>query len=507
MSAEVPTAALLDALPDKTVLGALPERVAGVAYDSRKVAPGELFVAVAGLKQDGRRFITEALERGAGAVVLEGADALAGSATGRVLVPSSREALARLADAYFGRPSRALTVIGITGTNGKTTTSFLVEALLRARGERTGVIGTIEYRIGDEAVPAGQTTPEAVELQALLARMVRAGVTSVAMEVSSHALALRRADGIEFDVGVFTNLTQDHLDFHGTLEEYRRAKGRLFALLAASAKRRRLAVVNADDPAGASLVAGLGLATLTFGIRGPADLRPRRVESGIDGIRMVVVTPEGDLEIASRLVGEHNMMNLLGAVGVGLALGMAPATIAEALARVAAVPGRFERVDAGQPFLVVVDYAHTPDALERVLATGRKLVGPGGRLAVVFGCGGDRDRGKRPIMGEIAARVADRVWVTSDNPRSERPEAIIEEIAAGIPAAGSGPARHVTIPDRKAAIRDALGWARAGDVVVIAGKGHETYQIVGSEVLTFDDRAVARAALAALAPQGRGWLR
>jgi UDP-N-acetylmuramoyl-L-alanyl-D-glutamate--2,6-diaminopimelate ligase len=307
-------------------------------------------------------------------------------------------------------------------------------------------------------------------------------------------------DGIEFDLGVFTNLTQDHLDFHGTLEEYRRAKGRLFALLAASAKRRRLAVVNADDPAGASLVAGLGLATLTFGIRGPADLRPRRFESGIDGIRMVVVTPEGDLEIASRLLGEHNMMNLLGAAGVGLALGMAPATIAEALARVAAVPGRFERVDAGQPFLVVVDYAHTPDALERVLATGRKLVGPGGRLAVVFGCGGDRDRGKRPIMGEIAARLADRVWVTSDNPRSERPEAIIEEIVTGIPPTGSGPPRHVTIPDRKVAIRDALGWARAGDVVVIAGKGHETYQIVGSEVLTFDDRAVARAALAPLAP-------
>jgi len=492
----VPTSTLLVALREKTVLGAMPATVTGVAYDSRKVVPGNLFVAVPGLKQDGRRYIGEALDRGATAVVLEDADALAGSATGRILVPSSREALARLADAYFGHPSGTLTVVGITGTNGKTTTSLLVEALLRTRGMRTGVIGTIQYRIGADARPAGQTTPEAVELQSLLAEMVEGGVTGVAMEVSSHALALRRVDGVEFDVAVFTNLTQDHLDFHLTFESYRAAKARLFSLLAGSGKRRRTAVVNADDPAGPSMVAGLGLSTITFGLGDGTDVRPRRVSSTIDGIGMVVDTPAGALEIRSSLVGEHNVMNLLGAVGVGLALGMDPAGVVEALASVSSVPGRFERVEAGQPFLVVVDYAHTPDALERVLTAARRLVPAGARLGVAFGCGGDRDRGKRPLMGAIAARLADRVWVTSDNPRSEEPEAIIAEIVTGISPAGAGLDRHVTIPDRNTAIRRALEWARAGDVLVIAGKGHETYQIVGTEALPFDDREVVRAVLA-----------
>jgi UDP-N-acetylmuramoyl-L-alanyl-D-glutamate--2,6-diaminopimelate ligase len=493
ISAAVAMPLLLDALPEKAVRGQVPPAVTGIAYDSRRVAPGELFVAVPGLKHDGRRFIPDALERGAAVVVSEGRDPLEGREVGRILVPSAREALARLAAAYFRHPSRALTLVGITGTNGKTTTSFLAEALLRARGHGTGVIGTIEYRVGDEAIPAGQTTPEAVELQSLLDRMVTAGVTGVAMEVSSHALALRRVDGTEFDVAVFTNLTQDHLDFHGTLEDYQRAKARLFLLLAAGSKPTRWAVLNQDDPAAAAMVRGLDLRVLTFGLAAPADVRPRAFDAGLDGIRMEVGTPAGPVRIASPLVGEHNVMNLLGAVGIGLALGMAPALVARALAGVATVPGRFERVEAGQPFLAVVDYAHTPDALERVLATARKLVAAGGRLGVVFGCGGDRDRGKRPLMGAIAARLADRAWVTSDNPRSERPGAIIEDILAGMPAPGLD--RHATMPDRKAAIRAALGWARPGDVVVIAGKGHETYQIIGSDVLPFDDRAVARAAL------------
>jgi UDP-N-acetylmuramoyl-L-alanyl-D-glutamate--2,6-diaminopimelate ligase len=494
--APVSTTTVLAALPDKTVLGGLPPEITGVSYDSRTVGRGELFVAVPGLKHDGRRFVGQAIERGAGLVVAEGPDPLADTTVGRVLVPSSREALARLADAYFGHPSGALTVVGITGTNGKTTTSFLVDALLRERGHRTGIVGTIEYRIGDEVMPAGQTTPEAVELQALLARMVRAKVTAVSMEVSSHALALHRVDGIAFDVAVFTNLTQDHLDFHGTIDEYRRAKARLFGLTAAGDKPGRAAVINADDPAGPSMVAGLALAPITYGIRTAADVRPRRFVSGVDGIRMDVETPRGRLAVASPLVGEHNVMNLLAAVGVGVALEVPLAEIGPPLGSVRAVPGRFERVEAGQLFLVVVDYAHTPDALERVLGTARKLVSPGGRLAVVFGCGGDRDRGKRPLMGAIAARLADRVWVTSDNPRSEPPQRIIEEIVAGLPR-GEGAARHATIPDRRAAIQAALDWARAGDVVVIAGKGHEPYQIVGAEVLPFDDRDVARAALAA----------
>jgi UDP-N-acetylmuramoyl-L-alanyl-D-glutamate--2,6-diaminopimelate ligase len=486
---------LLDALADKRVLGQLPAEIRGVAYDSRKVAPGEIFVAIPGLKQDGRRYVEDALARGATAVVLEGADLLEGRSVARVLVGSARAALARLADAYFGHPSGSLTVIGITGTNGKTTTSYLVDGLLAAQGRRTGLIGTVQYRIGALSIPAGQTTPEALETQQLLRRMVDEGVTGVAMEVSSHALALSRVEGIDFDVAVFTNLTQDHLDFHVTMDAYRDAKRHLFVLLAAGNKPTRTAVVNADDASGLAMVADLPLHTLTYGVRGRADVRPTRWSSGAEGIRMNVRTPAGHLDIASPLVGEHNVENLLAATGVGIALGMEPALIARALGSVGSVPGRFERVEAGQPFLVVVDYAHTPDALERTLETARKLRGPGGRLAVVFGCGGDRDRGKRPLMGGIAARLADRVWVTSDNPRSEPPEAIIADIVAGIPG-GIALDRHETIPDRKAAIQRALTWAGAGDVVVIAGKGHETYQIIGSDVLPFDDRAQARAALA-----------
>ena len=481
---------LLEALPTKTVLGHLPDTVTGVAYDSRRVEAGGLFVAVPGFKQDGRRFIPEALHRGATAVVAEGEDPLPGTDHGRILVSSSREALAWLSDAYFDHPSERLTVVGITGTNGKTTTSYLVEALLRAKGMRTGVVGTIQYRVGDERIPAGQTTPEPVELQSLLARMVEAGVQGVAMEVSSHALALHRVDGIAFDVAVFTNLTQDHLDFHGTLDAYRRAKARLFTLLATGGKPRPTAVINADDPAGRSMCAGLDLPTLTYGFDPGAQVRQRRCTSGIEGIFLEAETPEGPCSLRSPLIGEHNVMNLLAACGVGLALGMNPSSVASALESVPSVPGRFERVEAGQPFLLVVDYAHTPDALQRVLVTARKLTGA--RLGVVFGCGGDRDRGKRPIMGEIAARLCDRVWVTSDNPRSEDPLAIMREIETGLRGIGPASDRYVMIPDRRAAIRAAIEWARPGDEIVIAGKGHEAYQIIGSELFPFDDRAMAR---------------
>jgi len=489
---------LLDALPTKTVLGRLPDTVTGLASDSRKVEPGAMFVAVPGFKQDGRTFIPEALHRGAAVVVTEGEDPLPGETRARILVPSVREALARLADAYFGHPSGRLTVVGITGTNGKTTTSYLVEALLKAKGMRPGVVGTIQYRVGDRELPAGQTTPEPVELQSLLAGMVDAGVRGVAMEVSSHALALHRVDGIAFDVGVFTNLTQDHLDFHGSLEAYRQAKARLFVLLAGGGKPRPTAVINADDPAGRSMTEGLDLTILTYGMGSSAQIHPRRFTSGIDGISLEAETPAGPLSLRSSLIGEHNVMNLLAALGVGLALGMSPAIVAGALQPVASVPGRFEQVKAGQPFLVVVDYAHTPDALLRVLTTARKLTTA--RLGVVFGCGGDRDRGKRPIMGGIAARLSDRVWITSDNPRSEDPLAIMAEIETGLVRAGPASDRHVMISDRRAAIRDALAWARPGDAVVIAGKGHETYQIIGSELFPFDDRAVTRQVLAKLRP-------
>ncbi|MGH7331723.1 MAG: UDP-N-acetylmuramoyl-L-alanyl-D-glutamate--2,6-diaminopimelate ligase [Candidatus Rokuibacteriota bacterium] len=479
--------ALLDVLPNKTVHGALPSVVAGIASDSRRVEPGDCFVAVPGFKQDARRFASDAVVRGATLVVTEGAPL--DVAAPQILVPSARRALSQLAAVYYDHPSRRLTLVGITGTNGKTTTSYLVEALLRARGLRTGVIGTIQYVVGDERRPAGQTTPEALDIQAMLARMLETGVGGVALEVSSHALVLDRVDDLAFDVALFTNLTQDHLDFHGTLEAYARAKRRLFELLAQSPKPRRTGVINADDPVGQTMVEGLPLAVLSFGLGQQAGVHPVEHASTMDGIRLTVSTPRGQLSLSSPLIGEHNVRNLLGAVAVGLALEMGLPAIAAALATVDTVPGRFEQVRAGQPFLVVVDYAHTPDALERVLATARKLTR--GRLAVVFGCGGDRDRGKRPLMGAIAARLCDRVWVTSDNPRSEPPEAIIDEIVGGIGGGRIDPRRVVRRADRRSAIRAALAWAAADDVVVIAGKGHETYQIVGADVLPFDDRQVA----------------
>jgi UDP-N-acetylmuramoyl-L-alanyl-D-glutamate--2,6-diaminopimelate ligase len=488
MAPEARVSELLEALDDKRVVGAVPATVRALTADSRTVERGDCFVAVPGFRQDARRFIPDAVARGAGLVVTEG-EALPGVGVAQVLVPATRPALARLAAAYHGHPSRALTLVGITGTNGKTTTSYLVEAMLRGSGP-TGILGTIQYVVGDEVRPAGQTTPEALDIQAMLATMRERGVRGVAMEVSSHALALSRVDALAFDVAVFTNLTQDHLDFHGTLEEYGRAKRRLFELLAASPKRRRTAVVNGDDPWGARMVAGLDVDVLTFGLGPGHRVRAATWTSSLDGIRMRVETPQGAVDVTSPLIGEHNVMNLLAAIGAGLGLGLTPAAAVRALAPVAAVPGRFEQVQAGQPFLVVVDYAHTPDALERVLATARKLTT--GRLGVVFGCGGDRDRTKRPIMGEIAARLGDRVWITSDNPRSESPQAIIDEVAVGVRRVWAAPDRYAKVADRRAAICAALSWAGPGDAIVIAGKGHETYQIVGPDVLPFDDRDVAR---------------
>ena len=483
---------LIDALPERRVVGTPPATVRGLTADSRRVEPGDVFVAVPGFKQDARHFVPDAVARGAAVVVTEG-EALSEVTVPQVLVPSTRQALAHLADAFHGHPSGALTLVGITGTNGKTTTSYLVDALLRARGLTTGIIGTIQYVVGAEKRSANQTTPEALEIQGMLAEMRELGVGGVAMEVSSHALALSRVDRLDFDVAIFTNLTQDHLDFHGTLDEYRRAKRKLFELLAASPKPGRTAVVNADDPSGAAMVAGLDVPVLSFGLAASATVRAIEHTSALDGIRMTVQTPRGRLTLRSALIGEHNVSNLLGAAAAGLALGLSPDAIARALGGVGTVPGRFEQVQAGQPFLVVVDYAHTPDALERVLTTARKITR--GRLGVVFGCGGDRDRTKRPIMGEIGARLADQAWVTSDNPRSERPEAIIDEIVVGVARVAGGRERSVTEPDRRRAIAAAVGWAGPGDTIVIAGKGHETYQIVGKQTLDFDDRAVARQAI------------
>ncbi|MBI3456013.1 MAG: UDP-N-acetylmuramoyl-L-alanyl-D-glutamate--2,6-diaminopimelate ligase [Candidatus Rokubacteria bacterium] len=491
----VPLADLLGVLPERELRGPMPGAVRGLTDDSRRVTEGACFVAVRGLRTDGHRFIPQAVERGARAIVAEPPDPVPGGPVGRILVPDTRWALPRLADAYFGHPSRALLVVGITGTNGKTTTSYLVEALLRARGLETGIIGTIQYVIRGAAREASQTTPEALELQGLLAEMGAAGVGGVAMEISSHALELRRVDGVALDVAIFTNLTQDHLDFHGTMERYAQAKRRLFfELLRGGGKPGATAVLNGDDPVGASWARELPGPVLTFGLGAGHAVRARVYESGWGGIRLTAETPAGSLRLASPLIGEHNVMNLLGGVAAGLALGLGPEAIVTALGGVASVPGRFERVDAGQDFLVVVDYAHTPDALRRVLETARRLTA--GRLGVVFGAGGDRDRGKRPIMGRLAAELADRVWLTSDNPRSEDPKAIIAEIAAGV--VPPPPGGYTSDPDRREAIREALAWGRPGDTLVIAGKGHETYQVVGSRILPFDDRQVVREILTAM---------
>ena len=442
------------------MLGSVPPALGGLAYDSRKVARGELFVAVPGLKQDGRRFIADALDRGAAAVVFDGPDVLAGSDTGRILVPpparrwrgspTLTSAIPRARSPWSGSPAP---------TARRRRRSSSTRCCARVAGP-TGLIGTIEYRIGEERLTASQTTPEALELQSLLARMVERGVAGVAMEVSSHALALHRADGIEFDVAVFTNLTQDHLDFHVTLEAYRARQG---APLPA-ARPGSEGPARRGDQRRRSVGRRRWWRGSTCRRSRSVWARRRRSVRGTTARAWTAFTWTSTRRAgASRSPrpssGEHNVMNLLGADRRRArardgSRGHRPG----ALAGVRAVPGRFERVEAGQPFLVVVDYAHTPDALERVLATARKLLTGGGRLAAVFGCGGDRDRGKRPIMGEIAARLADRAWVTSDNPRSERPEAIVAEIVAGIPAADRD--RHVALPDRRTAIRAALTWAR-----------------------------------------------
>jgi UDP-N-acetylmuramoyl-L-alanyl-D-glutamate--2,6-diaminopimelate ligase len=493
--APVPLGRLLAVLPTRELCGPMPAEVRGLTDDSRRVTAGACFVAVRGLRVDGHRFIPQAVERGAGAIVAEPPDPLPDQRVGRILVPDSRWALPRLADAYFGHPSRALTMVGVTGTSGKTTTTYLVEALLRARGLETGVIGTIEYVIRGRARAASQTTPEALALQGLLAEMVAAGVRGVAMEVSSHALQLRRVDGVAFDVAIFTNLSQDHLDLHGTMERYAQAKRRLFfEILRDGGKPGATAVLNADDPIGAAWARELTGRVLTFGLGPGRAVWARHYDSSLSGIVLDAETPLGPVRIASPLIGDYNVMNLLGAVTAGVALGLARDAIADALAAAPPVPGRFERVDVGQDFLVVVDYAHKPGALQRVLETARQLTP--GRLGVVFGAGGDRDRGKRPIMGRIAAELADRVWLTSDNPRSEDPEAILAEIAAGMaPPPRDGYTRY---SDRREAIREALRWGRAGDTVVIAGKGHETYQIIAGQSLPFDDRLVAHEILTAL---------
>jgi UDP-N-acetylmuramoyl-L-alanyl-D-glutamate--2,6-diaminopimelate ligase len=452
--------------------------ITAVTSDSRLVVPGALFVAIPGTQKNGAQFIASARQNGAAVIVGETSDA-------DIQVADARQALATLAANFYGRPADKLSLVGVTGTSGKTTTTKMIESIFDAAGEPAGLIGTIEYRAGDERLVADRTTPDAVMLHQWFAKMVNAGVRHAVMEVSSHALALKRTYGIHFAAAIFTNLSQDHLDFHGNFENYFAAKRILFDQID---RTKKTAIVNIDDDWGRRLANELGDAVISFGRDERADIHPSPTFDFFR-LRGRVVMPRGDLHVESHLLGIPNLYNWLGAIGAALAVGIEPKAIEAGVRALEAVPGRFEYV--GTPSsdapMVIVDYAHKPDALEKLLAAVRELK-PESNLWVVFGCGGDRDKGKRPQMGAIAARGADCVVVTSDNPRSEDPQKIIEEIVAAAPGA-------TVIENRRDAIAHAIDSAAANDVVVIAGKGHETYQVVGDRIVHFDDREEAELAL------------
>ena len=467
-----------------------------VTHDSRQASPGCVFVALRGFKSDGAEFAAQAIAAGAALVIADRASAVPPAASSGVpwlLVKDARLALALLAAEFFGHPSREMQVVGITGTNGKTTTAYLVSAIFEAAGISCGMMGTVTYRVGAREFAATRTTPEAPEVQALMRQMVTAGCGACVMEVSSHALALRRVDGIRFAAAIFTNLTRDHLDFHADMEDYFAAKRRLFEMLPASAP----AVVNVDDPRGVALAESVAR-PVTYAVNPiAADVTPGPLSYSLDGLEFDLRTTLGAVHVKSRLVGRPNVYNILAAVAATATLGVPLDAIEAGLEALPGVPGRFEVTSsAADDITVVVDYAHTDDALRNLLETARPLAVR--RLITVFGAGGDRDRTKRPLMGMVAARLSDVVVVTSDNPRSEDPGRIIDEVRRGAePETRQRNAEVLTIVDRRDAIARAVESAGAGDVVLIAGKGHEKYQEIDGRVLPFDDVAVAREALEA----------
>ena len=479
-------------------------KVEGLEYDSRKVEKDTLFFAFAGARVDGRQFAREAEARGACAVVSElprSEDLAAASGIPWIEVEHGRKALAIAARNFYAQPDERVHFTGITGTNGKTTTAYLTDAILRRAGAPTAMIGTIEYRIGDEIRKAPNTTPESLDVIRLAAELEQRGGRYLTMEVSSHGLALARVYGMQFHTAVFTNLTRDHLDFHHTMEDYAAAKRLLFAPEEGPAPQ--WAILNADDPASESMLPPGYARVIRYGISEGADLRAEDIRSDFKGLRFDAVYQGQRQAIESSLVGRINVSNILAAVGVGLSYGMDLATIAEGIRTCPPVPGRFERVDAGQPFLVVVDYAHTDDALRNVIRSARELAVQAGkgRVITLFGCGGDRDRTKRPLMGMAAAEASDFVVLTSDNPRSEDPLDIMNDVMVGL---GRFDTPHVAEPDRAKAIAIALGEAKAGDVVLLAGKGHETYQILKDRTIDFDDRETARQVLQSLGYKKHG---
>jgi len=465
--------------------------IASVVYDSRKASPGALFFALHGEKLEGVKFVKDALGRGATAVASSSARPadVADNTTWIELLPGTeRRGLARVAANFYGHRAEALQLVGVTGTNGKTTTAFLIDSILNAAGYTTGLIGTTGYRTPKGERVALNTTPESLDLQQMFAEIRDAGGTHAVLEASSHALAMDRLWGCHFAVAIFTNLTRDHLDYHKTMEEYFAAKRRLFEGTGAGAPNA--AVINSDDPYAAQL-AGLARRTLTYGLKGSPDLTTKEFALSFDGLEFTAQTPVGNVDVSSPLVGRINVYNILAAIGAGVALNIPVAKIEKGIANLKLVPGRFQRVDAGQPFLVVVDYAHTDDALRNLISTAREL-STSGRIITVFGAGGERDRTKRPLMGEAAGSLSDLVVLTSDNPRSEDPLRIINDVVVGLQKVN---AKYQIEPDRERALAIAIGEAQAGDIVLLAGKGHETYQVLRDGAIEFDDREKARAIL------------
>ncbi len=472
-----------------TIWGDGSQEIKGITEDSREVQDGFLFASLKGTHTDGARFIRDAVARGAAGLLVQEVELGRQHSIPVVVSEEPRRTFAEISSVFFGRPSARLNVVGVTGTNGKTTTTYVLRQLLGAQGVPAGWIGTIGYALGSRFVPASHTTPSAVCLQSLLSQMLGEGQKAVAMEVSSHALDQGRVEAVDFDVAVFTNLTRDHLDYHGTLDSYLKIKTRLFELLNNSAKWERCAVVNADDPASDVIRRVVKTPLLSFGITEAADVRACHVRLSQEGTDFDLVSPMGSRRVRLPLLGRFNVSNALAAVSAALALGMDLDGIVETLHDVTAPPGRMEFLPGNHPFRVVVDYAHTDDALRNVLTTVREFTR--GRVLVVFGCGGNRDRTKRPLMGKTAQELADFSFLTSDNPRGEDPRAILEEIETGFDR------RHAycVCEDRAEAIEWAVASARSGDTVVIAGKGHETVQIFKDRTVPFSDVEVARSIL------------
>jgi len=497
---------LLETITPLKVTGYSELEISMLTCDSRQVQPGSLFFALPGASVDGHRFIQRAVEAGASAVVLEDATQ-APSAVPWVQVTDGRLAMARMAACFQGDPTAGRPLVGITGTNGKTTTSYLIEAILAASGQPAAVLGTISYRFGSTVINASHTTPESTELQAAFRQLADAGAQGFVMEVSSHALEQKRVDGCHFDVGVFTNLTRDHLDYHRTMEAYQKAKQRLFSelLQADTVKPRRRAVINLDDPAGADFVRSAVCPVISYGMTSDADVTVRDLRSSVDGIQGTLVTPAGKVAFSSGLVGRYNLSNILAAVGAGIALELPLTSISQGISQQAKVPGRLERVPNRRGVTCLVDYAHTGDALDNVLSTLQELVS--GRIITVFGCGGDRDPGKRPVMGAIAVAHSDFSVVTSDNPRTEDPYKILAQVREGILPSGVREYSateleqgfvgkgFTVVENRREAIRLAARLAKPGDILLLAGKGHEDYQIIGQTKHHFDDREEAATAL------------